>query len=216
VIDAPIAALTSRPAARATWGMPTSGRRRRARWRRRRWPISSRSRRYMDDLRKESKDSVTLGQNAAWIDRWARKIERLPMLDVDNDMLDYGGYVAAALRASSDVRSRESASTRAPAPHRSTAAVWAGRIRLVRRLRWYIAIRKSAERGAVRAEERAKGATSALGTLQADCRVRPPTCSPKNDRSLQDRVLIAHRPSCPRARQQQFSRRGDDCFVASR
>ena len=55
----------------------------------------------LDDLKKESKTSVTLGQNAAWIDRWARKIERLPTLNVDGDLLDYSEFVVGQLRASS-------------------------------------------------------------------------------------------------------------------
>ncbi|HTU24498.1 MAG TPA: hypothetical protein VMF30_03815, partial [Pirellulales bacterium] len=45
------------------------------------------------DARAEAKDSVTLGQNAAWLDRWARKIERLPILDVDPELLNYGDFV---------------------------------------------------------------------------------------------------------------------------
>ncbi len=54
------------------------------------------------DIRKESKDSVTLGQNAAWLDRWARKIERMPILNVDQDLLDYSAFVVARLRGASD------------------------------------------------------------------------------------------------------------------
>ncbi len=86
----------------------------------------------------------------AWIDRWARKIERLPMLDVDKDMLDYGGYVAAALRGSSDAIKGIGINTGA-----RTAQIYgggyAGRIGPYG---GYAVYRDTdAERGAVRAEE---------------------------------------------------------------
>ncbi|HEY1784827.1 MAG TPA: hypothetical protein VGG30_04730 [Pirellulales bacterium] len=113
----------------------------------------------IDDLRKESKDSVTLGQNAAWIDRWARKIERLPMLNVDKDMLDYGGYVAASLRASSDAIKGIGINTGA-----RTAQIYGGRYGSYG---GYADYRTAQAQGiAISAEERAKGATSALGMFR--------------------------------------------------
>ena len=38
------------------------------------------------------------GQCAVWLDRYARKIDQLPILDVDKDLLDFGQAVAAAMR----------------------------------------------------------------------------------------------------------------------
>ena len=107
----------------------------------------------LDSLRAESKDSVTLGQNASWIDRWARKIERLPMLDVDQDMLDYGGYVVAELRGASD-SIEGSASPRAL----GTAEIYGGRYSSYGGYSGYRGAKS--ERLAVRAEEKAKGATA--------------------------------------------------------
>ncbi len=54
----------------------------------------------LDDLRlKPKRDHVkTFGQAAIWYDKYARKIDRLPILNVDPEMLDYGTQMAASLR----------------------------------------------------------------------------------------------------------------------
>ncbi|MDB4338486.1 hypothetical protein OAH34_00910 [bacterium] len=54
----------------------------------------------VDDLREKPKrDQVkTFGQAAMWYDKYARKIDRLPILNVDQEMLDYGVYVASSFR----------------------------------------------------------------------------------------------------------------------
>ena len=53
---------------------------------------------FQDDLREKSKDAKTFGQNAMWFDNWARKIDRMPILNVDPDMLAYGTYVSTRMR----------------------------------------------------------------------------------------------------------------------
>lgn len=54
----------------------------------------------LDDLRDKPKrvQFQTFGQAAMWYNRYARKIDRLPMLNVDHELLDYGLQVASALR----------------------------------------------------------------------------------------------------------------------
>ncbi len=54
----------------------------------------------LDDLREKPKrDHVqTFGQAAMWYDRYALKIDRLPIMDVDDELLDFGGTVSASLR----------------------------------------------------------------------------------------------------------------------
>src|SRR5262245_48252024 len=37
----------------------------------------------LDDVRTESGDAKTFGQNALWFDKWARRIDRLPIVNVD-------------------------------------------------------------------------------------------------------------------------------------
>lgn len=51
-----------------------------------------------DDLREKSKDAKTFGESAMWIDNWARRINRLPTLNVDPEMLAYGRYATARMR----------------------------------------------------------------------------------------------------------------------
>jgi hypothetical protein len=54
----------------------------------------------IDDLRQKPKrDHVkTFGQAAMWYDRYARKIDNLPILNVDEQLLDFGANVAASFR----------------------------------------------------------------------------------------------------------------------
>lgn len=40
----------------------------------------------------------TMGQKALWIEKTARKIDQLPVLNVDGDLLNYGAYVSEQLR----------------------------------------------------------------------------------------------------------------------
>jgi hypothetical protein len=54
-----------------------------------------------DDVREQAKDAKTFGQNAMWLDNWARRIDRLPILDVDPEMLAYGRYVTTRMRDAS-------------------------------------------------------------------------------------------------------------------
>lgn len=51
-----------------------------------------------DDLRHRSGDAKTLSQYALWINNDARKIDRLPMLNVDQEMLAYGRYLSSRMR----------------------------------------------------------------------------------------------------------------------
>lgn len=51
---------------------------------------------YIRDLR--AKEPQRIAQYGIWFDKYARKIDQLPMVNVDNDMLDYGAYVAQQFR----------------------------------------------------------------------------------------------------------------------
>jgi hypothetical protein len=42
--------------------------------------------------------TTTMGQKALWIEKKARKIDQLPVLHVDQDLLNYGAYVSEQLR----------------------------------------------------------------------------------------------------------------------
>lgn len=55
----------------------------------------------LKDLREKSKSASS---DAYWIDRYAAKIDNLPILNVDDDLLDYGQNLAATLRVMSGTR----------------------------------------------------------------------------------------------------------------
>jgi hypothetical protein len=51
---------------------------------------------YIKDLR--DKEPQRIAQYGIWFDKYAKKIDELPMLNVDREMLDYGDYVAQQFR----------------------------------------------------------------------------------------------------------------------
>ena len=51
-----------------------------------------------DDLKGDMKDAANLAVTATYFDRYAKRIERLPILNVDPVMLDYSAFVASAMR----------------------------------------------------------------------------------------------------------------------
>ena len=54
----------------------------------------------LDDLKEKKPNGgfKTSGQIGVWYDKYAKKIDRLPMSNVDPDLLDYGGWVSSSLR----------------------------------------------------------------------------------------------------------------------
>lgn len=52
----------------------------------------------LDELRIQKKGRKTMGQISVWFDKYARKIDRLPIANVDADLLSYGRYVSESLR----------------------------------------------------------------------------------------------------------------------
>jgi hypothetical protein len=53
---------------------------------------------YLGDLKGESKRARSFEKMAVWYDKYADKIDNLPILDVDQDMLNYGSNTSSALR----------------------------------------------------------------------------------------------------------------------
>lgn len=54
-----------------------------------------------DDLKKDMRSSKNLASTQLWFDKYAKRIEKLPVLNVDEELLDYSAFVAAALRRAS-------------------------------------------------------------------------------------------------------------------
>jgi hypothetical protein len=116
----------------------------------------------VSEIREKSKDSKTLGENALWFDKWARRIDSLPVLNVDKELIDFGQYVTTQLRnmaaALRGVGIRSGA---------RTAQVWDSSSVYYNGYSYYAEARDAdPERRAIRAQERAAGATSARGIVQ--------------------------------------------------
>ncbi len=59
----------------------------------------------LDDLRGDrSKQDTRGGQDGVWMERYARKIDRLPILHVDDDLLEFGSKSAETLRIMAGAR----------------------------------------------------------------------------------------------------------------
>ena len=54
-----------------------------------------------NDLKADMRNSKNLASNALWFDKYARRIERLPVLNVDEELLDYSAFVADSMRRAS-------------------------------------------------------------------------------------------------------------------
>lgn len=52
----------------------------------------------LDDLRSDKRNRQTMGQIGVWFEKYARQIDRLPILNVDDDLLSYGKFVSESLR----------------------------------------------------------------------------------------------------------------------
>ena len=142
----------------------------------------------LDDLRAETRTAKTIATVGLWLDKYARKIDRLPILNVDGDLLDYGDYVSRQMRAAGGavkqigIRSAAQEASIYPTfqshgryrgyggydhygDYRSYSGDWYAETKNV-----------AAERRAVRAKERATGASSAIAIMtevsQATVKIR--------------------------------------------
>ena len=126
----------------------------------------------VDDLRQKPNrtEMKTWGQVGAWLDRYSRKIDSLPMLNVDKELLGYGAFVSDTMRQASDSLKNIAGRTRVRelnANQYSTAYRTGGRVG-----RWggwggyatadyYDAVGTQMARNAIRSEERVGGTRDA-------------------------------------------------------
>ncbi len=52
-----------------------------------------------NDLKQDTRSSKSISQTQLWFDKYAKRIERLPILNVDKELVDYSGWVAQELRS---------------------------------------------------------------------------------------------------------------------
>lgn len=111
----------------------------------------------LDDLG-EKRGERTYTQVALWMERYGRKIDRLPILNVDSDLLDYGAEVAERLRECADTVRGSVVQARAEEMKHHTSRRRHGH----RRSRRY----QSAQRRRVRAEQKQRGTTAAMAIIK--------------------------------------------------
>jgi hypothetical protein len=111
----------------------------------------------LKDVSKESKKATTISETALWLDKWSRRIDRLPILNVDEELTQFGSAVANALRGMAAAIRGVGINSGA-----RTAAIYNSGSVSSDGYSFYAEWRDvDGERRAVRAEERAKGAISA-------------------------------------------------------
>ncbi|HVX11610.1 MAG TPA: hypothetical protein VHC22_10550 [Pirellulales bacterium] len=111
----------------------------------------------IEDLRTEAKEAKTFGQNALWFDKWARRIDKMSIQNVDQDLLNFGLAVSAGLRnMARDMRGigihSAEQNAQVTASNYSYFADW-----------FYV----DAQHRAITARERAKGVLSARDVFRA-------------------------------------------------
>lgn len=108
----------------------------------------------VDDL--FGKKWQTFGQYGQWADQYAKKIDRLPLLNVDKDMQEYSGHIAKLLRmGSSDFRGVGIRTGAREGQVTGSGFVTYG-------YGWGEYYSAEATKGAIRTQERAVGATSSV------------------------------------------------------
>ena len=121
----------------------------------------------LDSLRNK-KNVKTLAQYGTWFDKYARHIDRLPMLNVDSDMLNYGAFVSEQLRDAAVSVRGIAQNTRTRQVNRGDSSA-SGRIGGYGNMfaTWVDPRYESQrERSRISAEERVDGAKSARAILQ--------------------------------------------------
>jgi len=119
----------------------------------------------LDDFEGSHGDTRTYGQIGLWFEKYARKIDSLPVLNVDSELLDYSAHVAELLRnAAIAIQGAGIRSVaREAGIHGYVARGWAGAHRGPVH---YSTRNVAARRRAVAAQERATGASSVIGIMR--------------------------------------------------
>ena len=110
----------------------------------------------LSEVREKSGNAKTFGENALWFDKWARRIDKLPVLHVDKDLLQFGQYVSEQLRNMASAMRGIGINSAA----RSTQ-VYGDGYSYYGGYSYYRDV--DSERRAIRAQEKATGATTARG-----------------------------------------------------
>jgi hypothetical protein len=136
----------------------------------------------VDDLRSKPSQGKTksISQYGTWFNRYADKIDKLPILNVDPLLLDYGLYVSTSFRSAAESIRSSAGRARVRQLQNPNSYVAYGRWGVNGAYGGYVQDVKAqqADRTAIRAEERISSATDARGIMQdvmqqtADIRVK--------------------------------------------
>jgi hypothetical protein len=121
----------------------------------------------LENLRNK-KNVKTIAQYGTWFENYARRIDRLPMLNVDSDLLNYGGFVSERLRDASMAIKGIGMNQRAREVNRGPSYA-TGSFRGVGGMfsTWVPPRYESQrERSRIRTEEKVAGAESAINIMQ--------------------------------------------------
>ncbi len=113
----------------------------------------------LKEVREKSGNAKTFGENALWFDKWARRIDKLPVLNVDKELVNFGGQVSDQLRNMAAAMRGIGIKSAA-----RTAQVYGGDYSYYNGYAYYRDT--DGEQRAIRAQERASGATTARGIAQ--------------------------------------------------
>jgi hypothetical protein len=121
----------------------------------------------MESLRNK-KNVKTLAQYGTWFDKYARHIDRLPMLNVDSEMLNYGGFVSEQLRDAAVAVRGIAQNTRTRQVNQGSSPTYGGLHGYAGMFSAWVPPRYESqrERSRISAEERVEGAKSARAILQ--------------------------------------------------
>jgi hypothetical protein len=122
----------------------------------------------LDDLRGKRNDFSSLNAVGTWLNRYADKIDKLPIVNVDPQLLDYGRFVSGSFRAAGEAIRSSGGKTRtrqlnAPSYYNyygrwGTNGAYGG---------YYQDVKATQEdRTRIRSEERVSAATDARGIMQ--------------------------------------------------
>lgn len=122
----------------------------------------------LDDLRGKRDDFSSLNAVGTWLNRYADKIDKLPIVNVDPQLLDYGRYVSSSFRAAGEAIRSAGGKTRVRQLNAPNYYNYYGRWGTNGAYGGYYQDVKATqeERTRIRSEERVSAATDARGIMQ--------------------------------------------------
>jgi hypothetical protein len=122
----------------------------------------------VDDLRSKRDDAKSINAVGTWLNRYADKVDKLPIVNVDPQLLDYGRYVSGSLRTAGEAIRSSGGKARVRQLNAPNYYNYYGRWGTNGAYGGYVQDVKAtqSERTQIRTEERVSAATDARGIMQ--------------------------------------------------